>query len=183
MNKITVLPFKSGEIAVSGSWTSPIIDLSYYSNETRLSIQSLIAGAGTGKIEVLACNNGLDYVDTENDVATGLQGVAGTADGTTAGKVVDSTKNFTALGVQVGSVIKDLTGGSDTTITAVGTTTCDVADDIFVNTDEYTIFMPSAPVIVTTTMLPYCRFFKILVTETAGVPTETLYADLYLFIQ
>jgi uncharacterized protein YunC (DUF1805 family) len=184
MNAIKkIVPFKSGEIAVSGSWTSPVIDLSKYSNSAFFAIQSLVAGAGTGKIEILASNNGINFVDTGNDVATGLQGVAGTADATTAGKIEDSTKNFTALGVQAGSVIKDLTGGSDTTITAVGTTTCDVADDIFVDTDEYTIFMPNTPVDLDTDMLPYCRYFKIIVTETAGTPTETLYADIYLLVQ
>lgn len=117
MNKITILPFDTEEIAVSGSWTSEIIDLSHYSNENRLSVQAIVTGLGTAKIEVLASNNGLDFVDTLNDVATGL------------------------------------------TVAA------------------YT------PVIITTTMLPYCRYFKLVVTETAGVALETVTLKLSLFIQ
>jgi hypothetical protein len=117
MNKITVLPFQTGEIAVSGSWTSDKIDLAQYSNETRLGIQPIVTGDGTAKIEVLASNDGENFIDTEQDVATGLT----------------------------------------------------VAD--------------YAPIIITTTHLPYCRWFKIKVTETAGVALETVTLALYLFIQ
>lgn len=117
MNKITVLPFATGEIDPSGSWTSDSIDLAAYSNENRLSVQPIVTGLGTAKIEVLASNNGIDYVDTANDVVTGL------------------------------------------TVAAY------------------------APIIITTTMLPYCRFFKIVVTETAGVALETVTLALSVFIQ
>lgn len=116
-NKITVLPFQTGELDPDGIWTSGPIDLSQYSNETRLSVQALVVGDGTAKIEVLASNDGLNFVDTENDVATGL-----------------TVANY-------------------------------------------------APVIITTTMLPYCRWVKLKVTETAGVALETVTLDLYLFIQ
>jgi len=117
MNKISVIPFQTGEIAVSGSWTGEAIDLSKLSNETRLSVQPLVTGDGTAKIEVLASNDGLNFVDTQQDVATGL-----------------TVANY-------------------------------------------------APIIITTTMLPYCRWFKFKVTETAGVATETVTLQLYLFVQ
>jgi len=117
MNKIMVLPFHTGEIDPSGSWTSRAIDLSKLSNEGRLSIQPIVTGDGTAKIEVLASNNGVDFIDTENDVVIGL------------------------------------------TVAAY------------------------APIIIDTTMLPYCRWFKIVVTETAGVALETVTLELSLFVQ
>jgi hypothetical protein len=117
MNRIIVLPFSTGEIAVSGSWTSRAIDLSKLSNENRLSVQPIVTGDGTAKIEALASNNGVDFVDTENDIVTGLTVLA------------------------------------------------------------------YAPIIITTTMLPYSRWLKLKVTETAGVPLETVTLDLSLFVQ
>jgi len=38
-----------------------------------------------------------------------------------------------------------------------------------------------APIIITTAMLKYCRYFKLRATETGGANTITL--DLYLFVQ
>lgn len=38
-----------------------------------------------------------------------------------------------------------------------------------------------APIIITTAMLKYCRFFKLRLTETGGANTIT--AELYLFVQ
>jgi hypothetical protein len=115
MNKITVLPFQTGTIALSGTWTSRAIDLSKISNEHRLSIQPIVTGDGAAKIEALACNNGLDFVDTEEDIVTGLT------------------------------------------------------------------VLSYAPIIINTTMLPYCRWFKLLVTETGGADSIAL--DLSLFVQ
>lgn len=63
----------------------------------------------------------------------------GIADGTTTGKLVDSTVNFGSSGVNTSMAAKNITTGEITAITSVGTTTLNVADDIFTSGDSYSI--------------------------------------------
>jgi hypothetical protein len=122
MNKIIIKPFKVTALAASGSWTSGAIDLAKLSNENRLSIQPIVSLLGVVTIDLLASNDGVNYVDTATDVIAGAS---------------------------VG-------GGPGTD-------------------GKY------APILITTAMLKYCRFFKIRVTETGGANTVTV--ELSLFVQ
>lgn len=70
MNKLIVLPFATGTIAASGTYTTEAVDLAKCSNENRLSLQYNVTGNGTLKIEVLASNDGVNFVDTGVDVDT-----------------------------------------------------------------------------------------------------------------
>jgi len=122
MNKITILPFTVTALAASGSWTSRIIDLAKLSNENKLSLQVNVSLLGTVTIDLLASNDGVNFVDTATDVLAGATVGGGP--------------------------------GSD---------------------GKY------APIIITTAMLKYCRYFKIRVTETGAAQTVTV--ELSLFVQ
>ena len=70
--------------------------------------------------------------------------VSGTADGTTASKLVDSTADFVTDGVAVGWSAVDTVSGLSTLVTAVDSlTTLSVADDIFIATDTYKLLKPA----------------------------------------
>jgi len=69
----------------------------------------------------------------------------GTADGTAANKLILSTATFILDGVEVGDVVFDLTGGAETTVTALDSNTqLSVADDIFVGGDNFLIMKEKA---------------------------------------
>ena len=69
----------------------------------------------------------------------------GTADGTAANKLILSTATFILDGVEVGDVVFDLTGGAETTVTALDSNTqLSVADDIFVGGDNFLIMKKKA---------------------------------------
>ena len=69
----------------------------------------------------------------------------GTADGTAANKLILSTATFILDGVEVGDVVFDLTGGTETTVTALDSNTqLSVADDIFVGGDNFLIMKEKA---------------------------------------
>lgn len=57
--------------------------------------------------------------------------VSGSTTGAGVSQVVDSTKDFTARGVKVGDLVMNLSNGQITLISAVGTTTLNVADSYF----------------------------------------------------
>lgn len=88
MNKLVVLPFATGTIAASGTFTSEAIDMAKYSNEWRLSLQFTVTGDGTLKIEVLSSNDGVNFVDTAVDVIVGAVKTGGPA---TNGKYAPAT--------------------------------------------------------------------------------------------
>ena len=83
----------------------------------------------------------LSWVKTFNQIVNDV------TDGTTAGKLIDSSVDFITLGIEVGDIVVDDTGGSWTSVTAVDDLhTLSVADDIFVNGDAYRIFdTPALP--------------------------------------
>ena len=69
----------------------------------------------------------------------------GQADGTAANKLILSTATFILDGVEVGDVVFDITGGAQTTVTAVDSNTqLSVADDIFVGGDKFLIMREGA---------------------------------------
>lgn len=65
--------------------------------------------------------------------------LTGTTDGTTTNQLVDSTKDFTALGYVVGDKVLNTTDGTDATLKAVGTTTATLDKDIFVSGEGYSL--------------------------------------------
>lgn len=69
------------------------------------------------------------------------------ADGTTAFKLVDTSVNFVVLGVAIGDIVIDDTGGAWTYVTAIDSpTVLSVQDDIFAAADNYRIFdTPALP--------------------------------------
>ena len=86
-------------------------------------------------------NNGIDGDTSNPTVANGAQFIDGQCTGTTSGKLVDSNAKFGSR--LVGKKVKDHTGGSTTTISAVDSSTqLSVADDIFANNDNYSILEP-----------------------------------------
>jgi len=86
-------------------------------------------------------NNGIDGDTANPTVANGAQFVDGQCTSTTSGKLVDSNAKFGSR--LVGKKVKDHTGGSTTTISAVDSSTqLSVADDIFANNDNYSILEP-----------------------------------------
>ena len=65
---------------------------------------------------------------------------SGTATGTTADKLVDSTKAFTTS-VKVGAIVHNTTDGTIATVTAVDSNTVlSLSADIMANTEEYVIY-------------------------------------------
>ena len=65
---------------------------------------------------------------------------SGTATGTTANKLVDSTKAFTTS-VKVGAIVHNKTDGTIATVTAVDSNTVlSLSADIMANTEEYVIY-------------------------------------------
>jgi len=65
---------------------------------------------------------------------------SGTATGTTANKLVDSTKAFTTS-VKVGAIVHNTTDGTIATVTAVDSNTqLSLSADIMANTEEYVIY-------------------------------------------
>jgi len=81
--------------------------------------------------------------DVKNVVTKSLHTVAsGTADGTSADHLIDSSNPFT--NVLVGHIAKNLTDDTESIITAVASGTMTLEDDIFVSGEEY-IVGPSFP--------------------------------------
>ena len=68
----------------------------------------------------------------------------GTASATSAGYLVDSAVNFILAGVNPGDYVRDITGEAVTTVTSVSKNQLGVADDIFVNTDNYLVYKEGA---------------------------------------
>lgn len=67
--------------------------------------------------------------------------VTGTAGATTIGKLVDTTKDFIALGVSVGNIIYNTTDNTAATVTAVDSATVlSVSADVFALGEAYKIF-------------------------------------------
>jgi|TARA_R110000782_G_scaffold81649_4_gene161133 hypothetical protein len=65
---------------------------------------------------------------------------AGTADGTVAFGLDDSTVNFISAGVKVGDYALDITAGVTAKVTAVGATVLTVDTDTFVGGDTYLVY-------------------------------------------
>jgi|TARA_B110000967_G_scaffold206320_1_gene252767 hypothetical protein len=68
----------------------------------------------------------------------------GTATSTAAKYLVDSSVNFISAGVSVGDYVRDITGSAVTTVTSVSKNQLGVADDIFVNNDNYLVYKEGA---------------------------------------
>jgi len=68
-----------------------------------------------------------------------------TTDGTTASKLVDSSKDFTDFNLEAGWVVVNDTDVTETTVVAVDdANTLSLADDIFTSGEDYRIFAPVA---------------------------------------
>ena len=68
----------------------------------------------------------------------------GTATSTAAKYLVDSSVNFISASVSVGDYVRDITGSAVTTVTSVSKNQLGVADDIFVNNDNYLVYKEGA---------------------------------------
>lgn len=65
---------------------------------------------------------------------------SGTADGTESNRLVDSTVDFTTLGISVGDIASNTSTKVTTTVTGVFTTYLTVEDDIFASTNTYAVY-------------------------------------------
>lgn len=75
------------------------------------------------------------------NIASEILGAKGSATATTANKLVDSTKDFTALGVKKGDIIYNTTDNTAALVTAVDSaTTLSVSADVFASGETYRIF-------------------------------------------
>ena len=109
-------------------------------SDTELALQAIgpTASQGTG-VPAAALYN--IYMPEFTKVKNGY----GTADGTAANKLILSTATFILDGVEVGDVVFDITGGAQTTVTALDSNTqLSVADDIFVGGDNFLIMKDKA---------------------------------------
>lgn len=89
--------------------------------------------------------------DTINIPTPTTLGVSGTNDSTTANRLVDSTKNFNALQVQVGSIVYNTTDGSAALVTSIpSNTSLALSANIFTATAKaYAVYAPnSAPCVL-----------------------------------
>lgn len=85
----------------------------------------LEAGAGDGHFDLLHADNVI---------------VNSTTDSTTSNKLVDSTVNFTTLGVAAGDKVRNTTDDTETVVTAVdNATTLSISADIMVSGEDYII--------------------------------------------
>lgn len=65
---------------------------------------------------------------------------SGTTDGTTADRLVDSTVDFTTLGINIGDIVSNTSDKVTTTVTGVFTTYLTVEDDIFESGEGYAVY-------------------------------------------
>lgn len=65
---------------------------------------------------------------------------SGTADGTAGNRLVDSTVDFTTLGINVGDIVSNTSTKNTTLVNGVFTTYLTVEDDIFASTNTYAIY-------------------------------------------
>ena len=96
-----------------------------------------------GYVGTFNSNSGYNVWD-DTPASLGVFGtsfVSSTTTATTSGKLEDDTVNFISLGVQKNSLIHDETGSQYTYVVAVDSATVlDVANDYFVDGDDYTIY-------------------------------------------
>lgn len=72
------------------------------------------------------------------------QVTSGTNDGVVASELVDTTKDFIALGVKVGDIVYNTTGSAAATVVEVQTTVLVLNDDIFLATpNTYVVYQAS----------------------------------------
>ena len=83
--------------------------------------------------------------DTINIPTTTTLGVSGTNDSVTASRLVDSTKNFNALQIPLGSIVYNTTDGSAALVTAIASnTSLTLSANIFTATSKnYAIYAPN----------------------------------------
>jgi hypothetical protein len=83
--------------------------------------------------------------DTINIPTTSTLAVSGTNSSVTAGALVDSTKNFNALQIQVGSIVYNTTDGSAALVTAIASnTSLTLSANIFTATAKaYAVYAPN----------------------------------------
>lgn len=75
------------------------------------------------------------------NIASEILGARGSATATTSNKLVDSTKDFSALGVKKGDIIYNTTDNTAALVTAVDSaTTLSVSADVFASGETYRIF-------------------------------------------
>lgn len=65
---------------------------------------------------------------------------SGTADGTVGNRLVDSTVDFTTLGINIGDIVSNTSTKNTTLVTGVFTTYLTVEDDIFASTNTYVVY-------------------------------------------
>lgn len=78
---------------------------------------------------------------TASGLAFGATRTTGTTSGSATGKLIDATKNFTALGVRVGTVVKNTTDTTYSYVTAVDSTTqLSLNDNIMASSENYSLY-------------------------------------------
>jgi hypothetical protein len=79
--------------------------------------------------------------DTINIPNPSTLAVSGTNTSTSASNLVDSSKNFVTLQIQIGSIVYNTTDGSCATVTSVSATTLGLSANIFTATSKaYSVF-------------------------------------------
>lgn len=66
--------------------------------------------------------------------------VSGNTDGSATNEIVDSTVDFTTLGIKVGDIASNTTDKVTTTVTGVSTNSLTVEDDVFVSGEGYVVY-------------------------------------------
>ena len=66
--------------------------------------------------------------------------VSGNTDGSATNQIVDSTVDFTTLGIKVGDIASNTTDKVTTTVTGVSTNSLTVEDDVFVSGEGYVVY-------------------------------------------
>lgn len=98
----------------------------------------LAAAQREGQILARRAQNG--WVDMIREKTVTIK-MTGTADGTTANKLVNSAETFKTKTVTVGDAVENTTDSTQTTVTAVDSETqLTLADDIFVSGEGYAIY-------------------------------------------
>ena len=109
--------------------------------ELALNAIGLTAQRGTGVADAAS----YQIFSPESTVLT-----SGTADGTAASQLIDTSKNFSALGVKIGDTVNDITGATLDVVTGISTTTnpndtLDFAGDVFITGDVYIVYRTNTP--------------------------------------
>lgn len=140
----TLIDCSNSKILPTGTSNTHISDGNVYVGRQGASPQVLNRRASNGHAEEW-WRQGVMAQAMNVDISSATAVDSGTADGTTANKLVDSTQNFVTT-VSTGQVVKNTTDNTFAIVTAIDSNTqLSLDNDIMVSGETYIIYQPAVP--------------------------------------